>query len=99
MKQKFRRIKLEIQFFYDKPYRKKRHLIKCQEFCMISYLTSTSVCKSIISFAGVAVDLGLHDFWTGGVKTAILALLENTYSHKKEKFCALIIEIVIEHQL
>jgi len=48
-----------------------------------------------ISFAGVAVDLGLHSFWIGGSKKpAILALLENTYSHKKEKFCELIVEIV-----
>ena len=43
-----------------------------------------------ISFAGVAVDLGLHDFWTGGSKKpAILSLLENTYSHKERKIlCA-----------
>jgi hypothetical protein len=48
-----------------------------------------------ISFAGVAKNLGLEDFWFGGSKKpAILTLLEKTYSLKRDKFCSLIVEVV-----
>jgi len=48
-----------------------------------------------ISFAGIASDLGLEKFWTGGSKQpAIAALLEGTLSQAKNKFCPLIIHIV-----
>ena len=48
-----------------------------------------------ISFAGIASDLDLERFWTGGSKRpAIAALLEGTLSHAKNKFCPLMIEIV-----
>jgi len=49
-----------------------------------------------ISFAGIASDLGLERFWTGGSKRpAIAALLEGTLSQAKNKFCPLMIQIVI----
>lgn len=48
-----------------------------------------------ISFAGIAIDLDLENFWIGGSKTpAILHLLESTYKYKKNKFCGLIVEVV-----
>lgn len=48
-----------------------------------------------ISFAGIASDLGLERFWTGGSKRpAIAALIEGTLSQAKNKFCPLIINIV-----
>lgn len=48
-----------------------------------------------ISFAGIASDLGLERFWTGGSKRpAIAALLEGTLSQAKSKFCSLMIQIV-----
>jgi hypothetical protein len=48
-----------------------------------------------ISFAGIASDLGLERFWTGGSKRpAIAALLEGTLSQAKSKFCPLMIQIV-----
>jgi hypothetical protein len=48
-----------------------------------------------ISFAGIASDLGLERFWTGGSKRpAIAALLEGTLSQAKNKFCPLMIQIV-----
>ena len=48
-----------------------------------------------ISFAGIANDLQLQNFWIGGSKKpAILALLENTYCLRKERFSRLIVEIV-----
>lgn len=48
-----------------------------------------------ISFAGIASDLGLERFWTGGSKRpAIAALLEGTLSQARNKFCPLMIEIV-----
>lgn len=48
-----------------------------------------------ISFAGIASDLGLERFWTGGSKRpAIAALLEGTFSQAKDKFCPLMIQIV-----
>lgn len=48
-----------------------------------------------ISFAGIAIDLGLERFWTGGSKRpAIAALLEGTLSQARSKFCHLMIQIV-----
>jgi hypothetical protein len=48
-----------------------------------------------ISFAGVASDLELERFWTGGSKRpAIAALLEGTLSQARDKFCPLMIQIV-----
>ena len=48
-----------------------------------------------ISFAGIASDLGLERFWTGGSKRpAIAALLEGTLSQTKNKFCPLMIQVV-----
>jgi len=48
-----------------------------------------------ISFAGIASDLGLERFWTGGSKRpAIAAFLEGTLSQAKNKFCPLMIQIV-----
>jgi hypothetical protein len=48
-----------------------------------------------ISFAGIASDLGLERFWTGGSKQpAIAALIEGTLSQAKNKFCPLMINIV-----
>lgn len=48
-----------------------------------------------ISFAGIAIDLGLEGFWTGGSKRpAIVALLESTLSQARGKFCPLMIQIV-----
>lgn len=48
-----------------------------------------------ISFAGIANDLGLERFWTGGSKRpAIAALIEGTLSQAKNKFCPLMIKIV-----
>ena len=48
-----------------------------------------------ISFAGIAIDLGLKRFWTGGSKRpAIAALLEGTLSQARSKFCLLMIQIV-----
>lgn len=47
-----------------------------------------------ISFAGVARELGLGNFWQGRSKQpAINALLENTLDLRREKFCPLILEI------
>jgi hypothetical protein len=48
-----------------------------------------------ISFAGIASDLELERFWTGGSKRpAIAALLEGTLSQARDKFCPLMIQIV-----
>jgi hypothetical protein len=48
-----------------------------------------------ISYAGIASDLELERFWTGGSKRpAIAALLEGTLSQAKDKFCPLMIQIV-----
>lgn len=48
-----------------------------------------------ISFAGIARELGLGEFWQGGSKQpAINALLENTLDLRRERFCLLILEIV-----
>lgn len=48
-----------------------------------------------ISFAGIAYELGLENFWQGGSKLpAITALLENTLERKRDVFCSLILEIV-----
>jgi len=48
-----------------------------------------------ISFSGIASDLGLERFWTGGSKRpAIAALIEGTLSQAKDKFCPLMINIV-----
>ena len=48
-----------------------------------------------ISFAGIARDLGLERFWTGGSKRpAVAALLEGTLSQARDKFCPLIVQIV-----
>ncbi|MCL2071088.1 MAG: restriction endonuclease [Oscillospiraceae bacterium] len=48
-----------------------------------------------ISFQGVANEVGLSQFWTGGSKLpAINALLSNTYEHQKGKFCGLIIALI-----
>lgn len=48
-----------------------------------------------ISFAGIASDLQLERFWTGGSKRpAIGALLEGTLSQARDKFCGLMIQVV-----
>lgn len=48
-----------------------------------------------ISFAGIASDLALERFWTGGSKRpAIAALLEGTFSQARDKFCPLMIQVV-----
>ena len=48
-----------------------------------------------ISFAGVAKDVGVGEFWQGGSKKpAIISLLGNTLDHRREKFCPLVLEIV-----
>jgi hypothetical protein len=48
-----------------------------------------------VSFAGVARDISVAQFWRGGSKQpAINALLENTFDLKREKFCPLLLEIV-----
>lgn len=48
-----------------------------------------------ISFAGIASDLALERFWTGGSKRpAIAALLEGTLSQARDKFCPLMVQIV-----
>lgn len=48
-----------------------------------------------ISFAGIASDLALERFWTGGSKRpAIAALLEGTLSQARDKFCPLMIQVV-----
>ena len=48
-----------------------------------------------VSFAGIAYELGLKDFWKGGSKLpAITTLLENTLERKRNAFCSLILEIV-----
>ena len=48
-----------------------------------------------ISFAGVAHDLGLGRYWSGGSKRpAVAALLEATLSQARDKFCQMILEIV-----
>ncbi len=48
-----------------------------------------------ISFAGIAIDLGLEGFWTGGSRRpAISALLEGTLSQAGNKFCPLMVQIV-----
>jgi hypothetical protein len=48
-----------------------------------------------ISFAGIANELELGQFWQGGSKQpSILSLLENTLDHKRGKFCPLMVEIV-----
>jgi hypothetical protein len=48
-----------------------------------------------ISFAGIARELGLDQFWPGGSKLpAITSLLEGTLEHKRNKFSPLILEVV-----
>ncbi len=48
-----------------------------------------------ISFAGIAKDIGLGQFWRGGSKRpAITTLLENTFDQRSDKFCSLVLEIV-----
>ena len=48
-----------------------------------------------ISFKGIAYELELGKFWQGGSKLpAITTLLERTLKYKRDKFCALILEIV-----
>jgi hypothetical protein len=48
-----------------------------------------------ISFPGVANKLGLLKYWIGGSKKpAITQLLQATLEYHREKFCALVIEIV-----
>jgi len=48
-----------------------------------------------ISFSGVAYDLDLGAFWSGGSKLpALTNLLVNTLERKKSVFCQLILEIV-----
>jgi hypothetical protein len=48
-----------------------------------------------ISFAGIARELNVGEFWRGGSKLpAINALLETTLDFKREKFCLLLLEIV-----
>lgn len=48
-----------------------------------------------ISFAGIAKDMKLAQFWQGGSKRpAITALLENTLDQRSDKFCSLVLEIV-----
>ena len=48
-----------------------------------------------ISFAGIAADLRLHNFWPGGSKLpAIVHLLSQILERERGRFCALIVEIV-----
>jgi len=48
-----------------------------------------------ISFAGIAYELGLKNFWPGGSKLpAITNLLVNTLERKRSIFCQLILEVV-----
>ena len=48
-----------------------------------------------ISFAGIAYELGLGEFWVGGSKLpAISTLLERALEKRQEAFCALILEVV-----
>ncbi len=48
-----------------------------------------------ISFAGVAADLDLHQFWPAGSKQpAIFKLLSGTLEYRPERFSSLILEIV-----
>lgn len=48
-----------------------------------------------ISFAGIAYELGLDHFWTGGSKLpAITSLLEKTLENRSDLFCSLLLEIV-----
>jgi len=48
-----------------------------------------------ISFPGVARDVGLANFWTGGSKlTAITMLLSRTLEFKRVCFCQLMLEII-----
>lgn len=48
-----------------------------------------------ISFAGIAHEYGLKDFWQGGSKLpAITTFLENILERKREIFCSVILEIV-----
>ncbi len=48
-----------------------------------------------ISFAGIANELGLRNFWPGGSKLpAITSLLEKTLEIRRDIFCSLILEIV-----
>jgi hypothetical protein len=48
-----------------------------------------------ISFAGIARDIGIGQFWRGGSKRpAITTLLENTLDHRNDKFCSLVLEVV-----
>jgi len=48
-----------------------------------------------ISFAGIARELNVGEFWRGGSKLpAINALLETTLDFKREKFCPLLLEVV-----
>ena len=48
-----------------------------------------------VSFAGIASDLGLADFWRGGSKQpAVTMLLSLTLERKRDKFCPLLISIV-----
>jgi len=49
-----------------------------------------------ISFAGIARELNVGEFWRGGSKLpAINALLETTLDFKREKFCLLLLGIVL----
>ena len=48
-----------------------------------------------ISLEGIANDLGLGQYWTGGSKLpAITRLLTDTLEHRPERFCDLIVEVV-----
>jgi len=48
-----------------------------------------------ISFAGIAYELGLQNFWQRGSKLpAITAFLENILEKKRDTFCSVILEIV-----
>lgn len=48
-----------------------------------------------ISFRGVAHEMGLSNFWTGGSKLpAITTLLSYTYEQERSIFCSLLINIV-----
>lgn len=48
-----------------------------------------------ISFPGIALLLGVSDYWTGGSKgPAITALLSQTLEKRRDLFCRLVLEIV-----
>ena len=64
---------------------------------LYSYLPGTPhpLASTQLSFPAVAQRLGLSQYWSGGnKKLALEQLLQSTLKYHREKFCALILEIV-----